>query len=124
MSSPERTPEQERALLRWKAEAKCDVCGRQGIAGVAAMPGVPISFAYCHTCLAAGAHPYEIVVANTAMCGGLEQTAEWWQELVQRTLDYFSKDPADFAADVAEGIARMDEDMRRLEAEERDAPAP
>jgi hypothetical protein len=72
---------------------------------VASVPGVPYSAAYCGTCLEANAHPYFIVVANTAYIGGLEHAAPWWQDLVRDTLVHLNKTPDEFSADVAKSIA-------------------
>jgi hypothetical protein len=78
----------------------CDVCGQNPAAGVSSMPGVPVSFAYCKDCFEANAHPYAIVVANTAMLGGLASTATWWQHLVNCTLAHLGKTHEEFAASV------------------------
>jgi hypothetical protein len=78
----------------------CDVCGERPSLGVGAMPGVPISFAYCKDCLRANAHPYAIVVANTAMLGGMDGAAPWWVQLVEDTLAHLGKTRAEFDASV------------------------
>lgn len=39
----------------------CDVCHRDGVAGVAASPFVPMSFAYCEECLDKWADPTFVV---------------------------------------------------------------
>lgn len=70
------------------SDPKCDVCGAVEVVEVAAMPGVPISVAYCHTCLHSGAQPLKIVITNTALVGGYEEAADWWQDIVDVTLDY------------------------------------
>jgi hypothetical protein len=79
----------------------CDVCGVNPQIGVAAIPGVPMSVAYCEECLRANAHPYGIMVINTAMIsGGLEEAAEWWREMVDDTLRHLGKTRAQFDLDV------------------------
>jgi hypothetical protein len=84
----------------------CDVCGQNPPLGVGAMPGIPASFAYCKDCLKAGAHPYAIVVANTAMLMMEPQatfeadTAQWWQQLVADTLGHLGKTREQFDTDV------------------------
>lgn len=86
---------------------RCDVCDTEAGIEVVAMPGVPASFAYCRECYAAGAHPYGMVVANTALIGGLEElatAAEWWTELVDRTLTYLNIPREQFNADVAQAV--------------------
>lgn len=93
----------------------CNVCEESEAVGVAAMPGVPISFAYCRECLAANAHPYSIVVANTAMIGGTGMSAEWWQELVMHTLAHLKISPEQFKKDVDEEIAAALADEERMQ---------
>lgn len=90
----------------WKQTAKCETCGEQGIVGVAAMPGVPASFAYCRACLDANAHPYAMVVANTAMIYP-DQAAEWWVAVIAGTLGRLGIAETEFGADVAAAIAIM-----------------
>lgn len=83
----------------------CEVCQKEKAVGVCCVPGVPYSAAYCKTCLEANAHPYGIVVANTACCGGLEHTCQEWQDLVRGTLVHLNKSPDQFKADVDKCIA-------------------
>lgn len=73
--------------------------------GVAAVPCVPYSASYGSNCLAANAHPYWVLVANTAMCGGYDQTAEFWRQMVDDTLEWLGKTREEFDAAVAEVIA-------------------
>jgi len=82
-------------------ELVCEVCDKNPGVGVAAVPGVPISVAYCRECLEANAHPYWIVVTNTAMIGGLDHTAEWWVDIVTSTLAHLDITREQFDADVA-----------------------
>jgi hypothetical protein len=56
----------------------CDVCGTGKSIGVACVPAVPISVAYCKKCLNHGAHPYGILRTNVALCGGREHCAPWF----------------------------------------------
>jgi hypothetical protein len=49
------------------------------------VPGVPYSAAYGKRCLAANAHPWFIVVANTAAVDGLDGAADWWVAMVEDT---------------------------------------
>lgn len=93
-------------------EIKCDVCNNEPSVGVAAVPGVPISVAYGAKCLAADAHPYGIMVANTAMAGGdLGRTTGWWQEMVENTLRHLGKTREEFDADVAEVLEDFNADV-------------
>lgn len=79
----------------------CDVCGNEPAVGVAAVPGMPVSMAYGRQCLAANAHPYPLLVVNTAMCGGYDQMAGWWQAMVDATLAHLGKTREEFDNDVA-----------------------
>lgn len=79
----------------------CDVCQTGRPKGVYAMPGVPGSFAYCDACLQANAHPYGVMVANTAMIGGLAEAADWWQRIVDDTLAHLGIERDAFLQDVA-----------------------
>ena len=37
---------------------------------------MPASFAYCRECINANAHPYPMLVVNTALIGGLDGAAD------------------------------------------------
>lgn len=52
----------------------CDTCKKGKTVGVACVPGVPMSAAYCKECLEEGASPIGILRANVACCGGVERT--------------------------------------------------
>ncbi len=82
----------------------CEVCGKSKAIGVASVPGVPYSAAYCKECLEANAHPYFILVANTACCGGFDKTCPEWQDMVRDTLAYLGKSAEQFEKDVAESM--------------------
>lgn len=86
----------------------CDCCHENPAIGIAAVPGVPMSIAWCRTCLEAEVAPYEILVANTACCGGIEATAEWWSELVKRSLSYHKKILPEFLEDVAKALDKLE----------------
>jgi hypothetical protein len=98
--------------------SNCDVCDEEPSVGVASVPGMPVSVAYGKTCLQANAHPWELLVANTALCGGFDQTAEWWQEMVMATCSRLGRSLAEFEADVRAEIA--EEDRRLSEWREAD----
>jgi hypothetical protein len=87
----------------------CDCCGEEPAVGVAAVPYVPISITWGSKCLQAGIIPYWVAVANTAVCGGLDQTNDDWKQLVKITLKYFGKTDEEFAADVVKDIALFEE---------------
>lgn len=92
---------------------RCDVCGKEAGVEVVSMPGVPASFAYCRECYSANAHPYDMVVVNSAMLGGLAHAAPWWIELVDCTLEHLDIARSKFLADVAEA-------MKDIEAQDAD----
>lgn len=78
------------------SEPTCEVCGVEPAFCVAAVPGVPYSAAYCLRCLQANAHPWWLVVTNTAIVGGYEHAAPWWQEIVDSTISHHGKTRAEF----------------------------
>lgn len=78
----------------------CEACGKNEAIGVYCVPGVPISCAYCRDCLLNDNHPMEILIANTVCCGGLEQCADWWKEMVKHSLYYQNKSIEWFNAEV------------------------
>lgn len=88
---------------------KCDVCGKEEMVGVAAVPGVPMSVAYGRECLSANAHPVWVLAANTAMVGGYEHAAEWWQEMIDDTLKHLDVSREEFDGMVAQDIEHMRE---------------
>ena len=91
-------------------ELTCSVCEAEPAIGVSAVPGVPFSVAYGLKCLRANAHPYNVLVANTASIvsevdmamgtGVLEPTADWWKKMVLDTLAHLDIAPEQFDADV------------------------
>lgn len=82
------------------AVPQCSVCNDEPSIGVACVPGVAFSTSYGRKCLAANAHPWEILVANTAMMGGWHTTANWWRKMVQDTCAHLGKTFEEFEADV------------------------
>jgi hypothetical protein len=87
----------------------CDVCGKEAECGVCCVPGVPMSVAYCRECLIANAHPWNVLVANTAVCGGLDQMNEEWREMVFDTCNHLGKPVNQFNVDVAADILKLTE---------------
>lgn len=83
---------------------RCDVCRCHTACGVAAVPGVPMSVAYCVVCLVMDVHPYAVLVANTACCGGLEHTHDAWRAMVTRTCAYLDISMAQFMTEVTEAV--------------------
>jgi len=110
----------------------CEVCGRFALyllpgeridttrdrLRVASVPGVPYSAAYCEDCLGAGAHPYWILVANVAACGGIGHVHDGVIEMVKRTLDHLGKTMEEFKCDVEADIANLDSYMANDRASE------
>lgn len=107
LSGPLRNPAEMNEKLKAAGlpELICDVCHNEPAVGVAAVPGVPVSMAYGGHCLAANAHPYGILVINTAMCGGYDHTSEWWRQMVDDTLHHLGKDREQFDLDVEAEMA-------------------
>lgn len=91
----------------------CDVCKAEPARGVYSVPFMPVSCAYGDECLRADAHPYGMLVANTVVCGGLENTAPEWKVMVGNTLSHLDISWDKFNADVAEGITDMDSAFER-----------
>lgn len=86
----------------------CEVCHKEPSVGVGAMPGVPASFAYGRKCLEANAHPYDMVVINTAMLGGLDDVAQWWVDIVDSTCAHLGISKVRFDDDVRTAIEDME----------------
>lgn len=84
---------------------KCQCCNDEPAVGAAAVPGMPITIVWGQRCLEAEIIPYSLLVANTAMIGGLADAAPWWRALVKRTLKYFGKTDEEFEADVARDMS-------------------
>lgn len=87
----------------------CNVCRKNKAIGVASVPGVPISVAYCMDCLEAGAHPIGIMIANTACLGGLDRAAGYWKYMVYDSLYRIGKDLEWFNTEVEKAIKEFPE---------------
>lgn len=90
-------------------ELICNVCKTNKAIGVVAVPGVPMSVAYCRECLEANSHPMYILIANTTCAGGLEHTIEEWKQMVMDSLKCQGKTLEWFNEQVQEGIKSMNE---------------
>lgn len=90
----------------------CEVCSDEPAVGVACIPGMPVSVAYGRRCLDADAHPLWAVVANTAMCGGLDHAADWWKDIIAHTLQHLGVSQDDFDRQVAEAISAEEAAMQ------------
>ena len=87
----------------------CDVCGKEEAVGVACVPFVPMSVAYGRECLQANAHPWDVLVANTACLNGLENACKDWKTMVEDTCKHLGKTMEEFNHDVEESIKTLDE---------------
>lgn len=62
-------------------ESKCEVCEQNNSVGVAAVPGAPVSVAWCKTCLEEGAYgPIWVAKSTILTIGGLENAEDWFKE--------------------------------------------
>lgn len=102
-----------------KLGVKCECCQERPAIAVCST-SVPYSaaYAYCAECAAAGLDPYWILVTNTACCGGLEGTADLWQQHVKRCLDIYGKSVEMFEADVKQAV----EDIEKGSEDENEQP--
>ncbi|MFA5377486.1 MAG: hypothetical protein WC455_17175 [Dehalococcoidia bacterium] len=93
----------------------CDACGERPAVGVAGVPMVPMSGAYCLTCLQTNNHPMYVLIANTICCDGLENCRKEWVDMVlcslgaqRKTLDWFN-------AEVQKGIDDFNKAIKESE---------
>lgn len=86
---------------------RCQCCRREPAIGVASIPGVPMSIAWCPTCLRAGVLPIDILAVTAAECGGdYEDMAEWWLDgYLAPSLHHFNVTLDQFDAMVQQNIA-------------------
>lgn len=99
-------------------ELICSVCEDEPAIGVCCVPGVPISMAYGRKCLDANAHPWSILVANTACVSGYDYAADWWKNMVLCTCKHLGKTLDEFKADVEKNILETKEELEKMEREE------
>lgn len=86
----------------------CETCGSESPVAVVSVPGVPYSAAYCAACLEADAHPWGILVINTAMCGGLDKMIDDWRRMVENTCARLGRTIEQFEADVKKDMERLE----------------
>ena len=86
---------------------KCEVCNKNAPTDVLSIPGVPMSCCYCKECIEANAHPYWIVVVNTALAQSLDNCIEEWKEIVRCTCKHLNKSIEEFNQDVNETIKEL-----------------
>ena len=95
-------------MIRKKKNLVCEICKDEPAVGVVCVPSVPYSAAYGQKCLDANAHPWFILVANTACIGGLDKAAEFWKEMVECTCKHLGKTIEEFNLAVAESVKTLD----------------
>lgn len=83
---------------------KCETCQHNNAIGVFCVPSIPYSAAYCDECLQANAHPWWLLVANTADIGGLEDAAPWWVSIVKATCHHLGRTLEQFKLEVRQKI--------------------
>jgi hypothetical protein len=100
--------EAAREMLQGRA---CDCCGHadRQIAGVGAIPGVPMSILWCVECIKAQVIPYPVLVSQVALAGGYNQCHPGYQVLVDATLAYFGKTRDEFDTAVQETAREFDQ---------------
>jgi hypothetical protein len=90
---------------------KCETCERNNAIGVASVPGIPYSAAYCDKCIKANAHPWWLMVGNQDDIGEpLETTAQWWQDMVHDTCIHLGRTLEEFK----DAVAQVDNGPPRL----------
>ena len=89
-------------------DSLCSVCEAEPAVGVACVPGVPFSASYGRRCLIAGAHPWGILVANTACLGGWDRAADWWKEIVLTTCRHLDRSVEEFKKAVTSSIEELE----------------
>lgn len=80
---------------------RCEVCHRAPCVIVGVVPGVGESCAYCRDCFQANAHPWHVLIGNTACIGGLAHASGWWLAMVDATCLRLGRSREDFTVDVA-----------------------
>jgi len=93
----------------------CDVCGTGTTVGVFCVPMVAMSVAYCQQCIDANAHPWDIVVGNTACIGSLDQANDEWREIVECTCRHLKRTMAEFNAAVTVSAENLDRAFEAME---------
>lgn len=69
----------------------CEACNKNEAIGVACVPMVPCSVAYCRECLQVNSHPMPTLIANTICIGGLDYANEDWKQMVKDSLKHQNK---------------------------------
>jgi hypothetical protein len=90
-------------------ELTCEVCNERPAVGVASIPGMPMSIAWCRECLASGAIPWWAAIAETACIGGLAHAADWWLDIVDATCRHLGRTRDELDAAVTAAINEMED---------------
>jgi hypothetical protein len=98
-----------------KKKLICEVCNTNEAIGVAAIPGIPMSVAYCKECLEKDSYPMWALISYTACCNGLDHCAEWWKEIVGHSLKAQGKTIEWFNAEVKKCLEEDFNDNRKAE---------
>ena len=92
--------------------SKCEVCEEEMHEGrtiVLSVPGVAWSSRFCHPCRRSGAIPYWMLVANTQCIGGYDQSADWWKDIIDLTLNHLNISMEQFLKEVEAEIKLMND---------------
>lgn len=89
----------------------CDCCGIHQACDVASMPFVPISISYCIPCIYSNNYPMWLLVANTAMIGGLDEANSDWQDMVYSSLQYQDVSLDQFNDKVQKIVLEMEQEI-------------
>jgi hypothetical protein len=90
---------------------KCDVCDKDAV-GVASSTLVPMSFAYCTECNAAGREPYRALVGGLMTCtSDPTNWAPWVMKVAEPTLKFYGKTLADLKQDIHKAWVEYDADL-------------
>lgn len=90
----------------------CESCGAAHRIRLVTLPGVPVSAALCPKCLTGGVYPLGLLLAHTAVIGGMRNANTWWFEVVHRSLPFHRVTCAQFDDLVDKAILREAEAVK------------
>lgn len=86
---------------------QCQCCNKNESVGFAAVPGMPVTIAWCQECLNAEVTPYGILVFNVGTAGKVQSRddivamfVDWYVDEIDRTLEYFDVSFDQFVSDI------------------------
>ena len=85
-------------------ESICDVCEKNEMVGMACVPGIPYTAAYCIECLKANAHPWKVLVVKVAEEGGLDKVHPGFKDMVECTCKHLGRTIKEFNMEVEKNI--------------------